>query len=76
MVGIGLVIVNLLLDGFTNTAQSLVYKRDRNVSQWKMMEMMNLWAIILSLIYLGTGYLLYSETSEIIQVFIVFLFQE
>jgi UDP-galactose transporter B1 len=46
LIGLALVLVNLLLDGFTNARQDQFKKQHPKTGSWQMMYQMNIWRVI------------------------------
>jgi UDP-galactose transporter B1 len=62
--GIFLVLVNLGLDGYTNNEQDEIFLRYR-IKSLDMMKYVNMWQSLYIFAYLGLGYLIYGNGSEI-----------
>ncbi|KAJ1427841.1 UAA transporter [Ochromonadaceae sp. CCMP2298] len=66
VLGIAMVLVNLGLDGYTNNEQDEVFAK-HSASSNQMMRGTNLWQCFFQFAYLGGGWLLQREQSEISQ---------
>ena len=64
VIGIGLVLLNLLLDGYTNNEQDEIFEKHK-ISPLKMMANTNAWQLIFILVYLVGTYYLYGDQSEL-----------
>lgn len=64
--GLGLVLVNLLLDGYTAAHQDKINARS-NVSSFQMMKFMNLWSLVTMVLILTGGAAVFGSKSELIQ---------
>ena len=62
--GMLLVLVNLGMDGYTNNEQDRLFSH-HHVSANQMMKYVNLWQCLYQLAYLGAGWLLYANHSEL-----------
>ena len=63
-VGILLVSLNLLLDGYTNNEQDEIFK-ERQASSIELMKNVNLWSVFYIFAYLALDWVTYQKTSEI-----------
>lgn len=63
--GLALVIINLMLDGYTNAEQDMINKRLPKLSSFFMMYRVNECAIYFHMLLLGSGYLLWGNESEL-----------
>lgn len=57
-------IVNLLIDGYTNNAEEHIF-REHNVSSFQMMTYLNYWQAFFLACYLVATYVLYGESGEL-----------
>ncbi|CAM9703674.1 unnamed protein product [Chrysoparadoxa australica] len=64
-IGIGLVTLNLLLDGVTNAEQDALNKQFPKLSSWQMMYLVNVWMVLLHIGLLLAGFALQGSSSEL-----------
>lgn len=64
LIGIGFVVMNLLLDGYTNNEQDLLFRKHK-ITTFQMMKNVNLWQVGYMLLYLAIGLAVRGEASEL-----------
>ena len=62
--GMLLVLVNLGMDGYTNNEQDSIFRK-YSASSNQMMKYVNLWQCLYQLLYLGAGWAIYADDSEL-----------
>jgi UDP-galactose transporter B1 len=72
LIGIGFVVMNLLLDGYTNNEQDLLFRK-HGITTFQMMKNVNLWQVGYMLIYLLIGLAVRGEASELFRAGDMFL---
>jgi UDP-galactose transporter B1 len=64
LIGISFVVMNLLLDGYTNNEQDLLFRK-HGITTFQMMKNVNLWQVGYMLVYLLIGLMVRGEASEL-----------
>jgi UDP-galactose transporter B1 len=66
LIGVILVVINLILDGYTNNEQDAIFSKHKS-SPLQMMKWTNAWQVIFILIYLNFTWIIYGTKSELPQ---------